>query len=291
MLSLKDISKSFGGTKVLQNVSFDIPVGKVTALIGPNGAGKTTLFDVVSGIVRQDSGSLLLRVGKEMRDISAKETFERMRLGISRTFQQVKLCENLTIEDHFQMVEDNEDELFFKNVIPNFLWDPETKNKQKKNSFDFLFSFLDSLFQPEADLPQARRGNDRKEEEKKMGKIYQEFLKSLDLQKPLETRVLDLSYGQRKLLDLGLAIYHQHSVLLLDEPVAGVNQVIRKRIHALLEDLKKRGETVLLIEHDIEFVRELADEVIVLDEGKVLTSGAPEQVLTDKRVLEAYLGE
>lgn len=120
---------------------------------------------------------------------------------------------------------------------------------------------------------------------------YEKILQTFGIDRSADTIVSDLSYGQRKLLELAMAISRPHRLLLLDEPVAGVNKVIQARIEELLFDLKRKGETILLIDHDMEFVRKLADQVVVLDAGRVIVDGPPEKVLRDKRVLEAYLGE
>lgn len=103
--------------------------------------------------------------------------------------------------------------------------------------------------------------------------------------------VSDLSYGQRKLLHIAMAVHKKHELLMLDEPVAGVNSVLQEKIEDMLLRLKKKGETMLLIDHDMRFIRRLADHVIMLDAGAVLTQGTPHEVLQDPRVLEAYLGE
>ncbi len=116
-------------------------------------------------------------------------------------------------------------------------------------------------------------------------------LKIVFLDKPPSTHASDLSYGQRKLLDLAVAIAKPHTLLMLDEPVAGVTPSIRKEISAILKGLRKKEETVLLIEHDMNFVMGLADYIFVLDEGKVIAEGKPKEIQSNKKVLEAYLGD
>jgi ABC-type branched-subunit amino acid transport system ATPase component len=118
-----------------------------------------------------------------------------------------------------------------------------------------------------------------------------EILKLVHLDKPLNTLATDLSYGQRKLLDLAIAIAKPHSLLMLDEPVAGVNPKLRMEIKDILKRLNDKGETILLIEHDMNFVMDLAEKIIVMDAGKVLVEGTPKQIQKNKKVLEAYLGE
>ncbi len=117
-----------------------------------------------------------------------------------------------------------------------------------------------------------------------------EAMRAIGLEKDPSTPVADLSYGQQKLFDLARAFLNPHQILLLDEPVAGVNTVLREQLKKILQGLRGQGETVLLIEHDMDFVRAVTDQVIVMDQGRVLTSGKPELVLKDKKVLEAYLG-
>lgn len=118
----------------------------------------------------------------------------------------------------------------------------------------------------------------------------QTIMRTVGLEKDPETIVTDLSYGQTKLFDLCRALLNEHCLLMLDEPVAGVNPVLRTKLKTLLKTLKAQGETILLIEHDMDFVRSVADVVYVMEQGMILTHGAPERVLNDERVLEAYLG-
>jgi len=120
---------------------------------------------------------------------------------------------------------------------------------------------------------------------------YKDYIASFGIEKSLETKVSDLSYGQRKLLNMAISFLKLHKILLLDEPVAGVNKVLQKQIENILLKFKEEKKTILIIEHDMEFVRKLADRVIVLDEGKVLADGKPEEIFKMPKVLEAYLGE
>ncbi len=241
-LMIKSISKNFGGVKALDNCSLKIDKGKITALIGPNGSGKSTLFNIISQIIDEDSGQIFFND----KEISNLKDFEVSRTGISRTFQDVRLFRNLTIQDHIEIALSKDDE-----------------------------SLLKSLFQ-------KRKLNTKK---------IKEILKLVRLEKPLDTYATDLSYGQRKLLDLAIALASPHSLLMLDEPVAGVNPRLRNEIKSIIRDLNKKGETILVIEHDMNFVMDLAHQIIVLDNGKVIAEGKPKEIQNNKKVLEAYLGD
>lgn len=122
-------------------------------------------------------------------------------------------------------------------------------------------------------------------------KRVEEILEVVGLDKSFDTYATDLSYGQRKLLDLAVAIAKPHEILMLDEPVAGINPKLRIEIKKILKELQKKGETILLIEHDMNFVMNLANEVYVLDHGQVIAQGPPRKIQKNKKVLEAYLGE
>ena len=240
-MKIKNITKSFGGIVALDSCSMDIKTKKITAIIGPNGSGKTTLFNIISRLLKPDKGSIIFN----KKNIIQLQDFEVAKLGISRTFQSVKLFKNLTIGDHLQIALSANSEYIFKSLT-------KKENKDKK---------------------------------------IKEILELVGLDKPIDSYVSDLSYGQRKLLDLSVALAKPHSILLLDEPVAGINPQLRKKLKEILINLRKRGETIVLIEHDMNFVMDLADDVYVLDKGKVIAQGKPKSIQNNKRVLEAYLGE
>lgn len=244
ILDIHNLTKKFGGVVAADSVSFGVAPQTITALIGPNGAGKSTVFNLISGTEAPDSGKILFN----RHEIGALPPFRRARIGISRTFQTVRIPRNLTAREFLLVAATPDDEHFFRSVF----------------------------------VPKDR---DREEELKAA-------LSTVGLPTEiLERRGTDLSYGQSKLLSLSAAILHPHTLLMLDEPVAGVNPVLRNQLKDILRDLRSRGETILLIEHDMDFVMSLADRVIVMEAGRVLAQGTPDEVRNDPRVLEAYLGE
>ncbi len=242
MLQVKNLQKHFGGIKAVDGCSFAVKQGTITALIGPNGSGKSTVFHLISQLEQEDRGKIMFN----NKNITTVSDYEVARLGVSRTFQEVRLFKNLSIYDHLEIALGQDDEHLWQS-----LWKkPEDKTKQ-----------------------------------------IQEIVKMVGLHKDLKTYVTDLSYGQRKLLDLAIALAKPHTLLMLDEPVAGVNPLIRQEIKTILRTLKKQGETILVIEHDMNFVMDIADYLIVMDAGKVIAEGKPKEIQKNKKVLEAYLGE
>ena len=227
MLSLNNLSKSFGGVKAVNKCTFEIKKNTITSLIGPNGAGKTTVFNIISGLTNPDSGTIRL----ENKNIAGFPPHKIAKSGVSRTFQLTKVFRNLSVRD-------------------NMLIAKKTNDDEIKN-----------------------------------------MLKSVYFEKPLDTIASELSYGQQRLLELARALLMPHKLLMLDEPTAGVNPGVRQEFKTILRNLKKEGKTVLLIEHDMEFVMNISDNIIVLNEGRVLMEGKPKDVVKDKRVLEAYLGK
>ena len=227
MLSLKNVSKRFGGVKAVDRCSFDVKENTITSLIGPNGAGKTTVFNIISGLTKPDKGTIKL----QNKNIANLPAYKIAQAGISRTFQLTKVFKNLSIKDNLLIA--------------------------KKTSEEEIKKIIESVY----------------------------------LHKPLGAIASELSYGQQRLLELARALLKPHLLLMLDEPTAGVNPKIRQKLKTIFKNLRKEGKTVLLIEHDMDFVMGISDEVIVLNEGKVLKIGKPKEIARDKRVLEAYLGK
>jgi branched-chain amino acid transport system ATP-binding protein/neutral amino acid transport system ATP-binding protein len=245
ILELHNVSKSFGGVKAVDDCSFEIKENMITALIGPNGSGKTTIFNLVSGLLKVDSGKIIF----DKIDITNKSPEFISNLGISRAFQQSQLFDNLTLEENLLLAFDNEDTKFFKNLL----------------------------------------GINKITEDKKE-KIHH-YLKMINLERHLHHLAREFSYGQRKLIELVRAILNPHKLLMLDEPVAGVTPQLRNKITDILLELKEKGETILLIEHDMYFTFNVADRIIVLDKGKPIAEGTPDEIKDNPKVLEAYLGE
>ena len=245
MLKIQNLSKHFGGVKAVNNCSFDIKENSITALIGPNGSGKSTVFNLISGVLKENSGNIIY----DKKNITHFSPEQVSNAGISRLFQKSHLFDNLTIKENLLLAIDNEDTKFWKNLLGN---NKTTKEKEEK---------------------------------------VKEILKLVEMESFSNKLGRELSFGQKRLIEIARTILNPHKLLMLDEPVAGVNPKLRKKISEILLDLKKQGATILLIEHDMNFALNLADEVIVLDEGKVIAKGTPKQIKDNKKVLEAYLGE
>lgn len=245
IVEIKNLNKSFGGVKAVDNCSCEIETGKITALIGPNGSGKTTIFNLISGIVRPDSGRIKFN-DQEISSLSVEIISE---LGISRVFQQSRLFKNLTVYENLSLAVNDSDKYFWSSLIGS--------NKLNKE----------------------------------MDRKIKEILDTLDIEKLTNKITSNLSFGQKRLVEIARAVLNPHSLMLLDEPVAGVNPFLRQKIADFLKTLRENKETILLIEHDMSFVLDLADQVVVMDAGKVIAVGSPNEIKNNPAVIEAYLGD
>ncbi len=251
LLWVDSITKSFSGLTALLNVSFGIEPGHIKALIGPNGAGKTTLLNVVSGILSPDSGHVYYR-GKDLTRLRPHEIAAQ---GLSRTFQLVRLFRANNAK-----------------VLDNLMIGAHLKLKP---------SFVKSLF-----LRGTLRHQDRV-----MRETAYEKLRFVGLERAAgETSPSNLPFGNQRLLEIARALMAEPEMLLLDEPASGLNDAEVEDFKKLLLAVKKNGVTILLVEHNMKLVMDVADEIVVLDFGRKLAEGNCDEISRDRKVIEAYLG-
>ena len=243
ILQTKNLSKHFDGIRAVDRLSISIEKGMVTSIIGPNGSGKTTLINLISGVIPSDSGVVIVN-GFTLEKI---ETHNLPTYGITRTFQDIRLFEQMTVQDNILVV------LTERGVLSTLFGSGIHKKYYLKE--------------------------------------VEDVLKRVNLFEKRDELAINLSYGQRKLLEIARAISMKVDVFLFDEPFAGLFPEMMKIIISIIRELKKQKKTVVLIEHDMNMIRELSDHVIVMDEGRLLTEGKSEKVLSQKNVIDAYLGE
>lgn len=248
MLQLEKVCKNFGGLPALADVSFKIPKGQVTALIGPNGAGKSTLINCITGVLPISNGSILFK----NQEITNLEAHNISLLGISRTFQNLRLFPRLSVLD---------------NVLTGLTG---------KAGRSLLMAMLR--------LPYLRH----RERQLKLQSL--EALDRFGLSEKASWPADILAYGDKKRVELARATVGKPDLLLLDEPVAGLNGEETAAVGEQLKLLRQAGHTLLLVEHDMELVMQIADQVVVLDSGRCIATGTAREVRRNPLVLEAYLG-
>ena len=248
LLQITRLTKHFGGLPALAEVSFRVAPGQVTALIGPNGAGKTTLINCLTGVIRPDGGEILF----DGVDIAGMPAHRIARLGITRTFQNLRLFPRLS-------------------VLDNVLCGLTTRAGD---------SLLQALLRP----PGLRH------RERRLRLTAMEALDTFGLADQAGLPAAILPYGDKKRLEMARAFVSQPRLTLLDEPVAGLNPEETAQIAALIRQMRLSGKTMVLVEHDMELVMGVSDHVVVLDGGSRIAAGSPEEVRTNPLVLEAYLG-
>ena len=243
MLSVQNLSKSFGGVQATRDVSIDFPKGSLSAIIGPNGADKTTFFNLISGAFRPDAGRVILN-GEDIVGLSSLEVVRR---GMARAFQVAALFPSLTVREALTAA----------------------VTSHRRLSWTVLRRFpLDDT---------AAR--------------VEEILTLLTLGPKAETLSRNLSHGDQKLLDIALALAMEPTVLLLDEPTAGMGPEERWRMIGTVQRLwEVTGMTVLFIEHDMDIVFRIAQAIYVLKYGQVLARGTADEIRTNQDVIDAYLG-
>jgi ABC-type branched-subunit amino acid transport system ATPase component/ABC-type branched-subunit amino acid transport system permease subunit len=233
LLSLKDLRVAYGGVVAVIDVSFEVPEGAIVGLIGPNGAGKTTMVDAISGFA-VSTGTITF----DGRNLEGLKPHQRVKIGLSRTFQAIELYEDLTVQENL-----------------------------------------------EVGLASGRQG---------FGHAARQSLDDtcavLGLDALRDRPAGDLSQGQRQLVSIGRALVAQPKLLLLDEPAAGLDTSESEWLGDRLRDVRAKGVTILMVDHDVNLVLGLCDYIVVLDFGELIAQGTPAQIRGDRRVIEAYLG-
>jgi ABC-type branched-subunit amino acid transport system ATPase component len=247
LLEVQGLCKRFGGVTALADFSCSLRQGEILGVIGPNGAGKTTFFNVISGFLAPDTGSILLRG----QDITGALPHHVASLGISRTFQNLRLIRQISVLDNVMLYFQSQPGEKLRNVFFNWQRSREKECANRKAATAFL----------------EETGLSRKAGE------------------PAE----ELSYGQQKLLSLVCCLAAKSEVLLLDEPVAGIAPEMTEKVLETIRRLPSKSKSVILIEHNLDAVTQVCDRVVFMDAGRKVSEGTPDEVRNDPKVIEAYI--
>lgn len=246
-LEIKHIEKFFGENQILKDISFEMEQGEVYVLMGTNGSGKTTLFNILTGFLKPENGNVLFN----NESVLNKEPYLININGISRTFQDLRLIEELSVKE---------------NVMLSF------KNQQGEKWWKAL-------------LPKNNYKTEQTENINRTNDILQDtFISEVSDQKAGE-----ISYGQQKLLTLACCIANSADLFLLDEPVAGVNPIIREKLITVINKLKEKGKTFIIIEHNVDFISEIADKILFLNSGIIKEYENYSAMRKDEQVKEAFV--
>jgi ABC-type branched-subunit amino acid transport system ATPase component/predicted MFS family arabinose efflux permease len=253
-LELHGVSKRFGGLAALTDVTFDAHAGEIVGFMGPNGAGKTTLFDVISGFLAPDRGTIAIGEGDAAVDVTRLSAAGRAKIGLGRSFQDGRLFSSLTVKESIALA-----------------FERHVRNR------DPISAALH--------LPTVHKS------EHAIDIRVEELLEMLGITDFRDKLVRELSTGSRRIVDLACILAHGPSVLLLDEPSSGIAQREAEALGPLLLKVRERtGATLLVIEHDVPLLLGIADRVIALDLGEVVAIGEPQEVVHDEQVVHSYLG-
>ena len=245
MLEIANITKNFGGLTALDDIGLQVKEKQIYGLIGPNGAGKTTLFNIITGFLTANEGSIQFS-GKELTRLPPNKI---ARLGIARTFQNIRLFGTMT-------------------VMENVLVAQNIRAQSGVLSLVQLLSAREKKLQEEAEI----------------------LLKKMGLWKKRNELSISLAYGNQRRLEIARALALAPELLLLDEPAAGMNEAETEDLLERIQKIRDMGQTIMLIEHDMNIVMGICDYISVLNFGVVIANGTPAEIQTSEAVIEAYLG-
>lgn len=254
LLKVTGLTKNFGGLCAVSNINMEINPKELIGLIGPNGAGKTTFFNLLTGVYEPSEGSIELNVDGEMKSIGGMKPYHITRLGLARTFQNIRLFKDMTALENVKVA-------MHKNI---------------------KYGTLQAIL---------RTPNFYKEEERIQYEA-EELLKVVNLYDKRNELSKNLPYGEQRRLEIARALATHPKLLFLDEPAAGMNPQETKELTDLIHQIKEDFHvTIVLIEHDMSLVMKICERIYVLDYGKCIANGVPEEIQKNERVIKAYLGE
>jgi branched-chain amino acid transport system ATP-binding protein len=254
LLNIQGLTMDFGGIRALDHLDLSVRQGQIVALIGPNGAGKTTFFNCLTGIYRPTAGDLLLTPpGKKTRRLNGLKPNQVTQQGLARTFQNIRLFPNMT-------------------VLENVMIGRHCRTRAK---------VLGALLRNPATVL----------EEQQIVALSIMILENMGLADVVNEFAKNLPYGAQRRLEIARALATDPLLLLLDEPAAGMNPQETRELDKLITKIRDDGLSILLIEHDMKLVMSLSDYIFVLDYGKKIAEGTPEEIRNNPAVIKAYLGE
>ena len=255
LLDVRNLGMNFGGLRALDQVTLQVDENEIVALIGPNGAGKTTFFNCITGIYTPSDGDVLVRpAGGDPVRINGMKPNRVTALGMARTFQNIRLFPTM-------------------NVLENVMVGTHCRTRS---------GILGAILRPPSTM----------EEEQRVVEQSYALLKKVGLERFLNEQAMNLPYGAQRRLEIARALATKPSLLLLDEPAAGMNPQETEELMELIRRIQREENlSVLLIEHDMKLVMSLSDRIYVLEYGRLISSGTPSKIKDDPQVIRAYLGE